>query len=371
MTHRPAFILYLFIITAYLASCATIQVNKLPAPPRTPKLRVYIKPYTAAFEGKGFWVDPPDVYAEKQIAMATRYLSATGIYEIVTPGELHAVLREQKPTYFQMGQNDWALAREIGRALHADYVMIMERGNSGLSNTLYFSNILINIATGVKFGARYDFAHGGKPSRSMMKDMMLASYRDIFRDAKEDLFATALWKGSQLSEPAPVVQRPASHKPASEQWMKTFSEDRLAGLETVRVGGKGARLVVYDLDAPEYYKPAARILSEALREELFQLKQFILVNREDLESVLKEMALQQTGLIDEKEAVKTGKGLAANQVVTGKLGLLGTTLVLQAKRIDVETFVTLGIASSKFTQGKEEEMLEKLPELARNLAGMK
>jgi hypothetical protein len=114
----------------------------------------------------------------------------------------------------------------------------------------------------------------------------------------------------------------------------------------------------------------ALILAEALREEVFKLKEFVLVNREDLQKVLEEMALQQTGLIDEKQAVKTGKGLAANQVVTGRLGQLGKTFVMQAKRVDVETFGTLGIASTKFTEGQEDEVLNKLPDFARSLVGL-
>ena len=113
----------------------------------------------------------------------------------------------------------------------------------------------------------------------------------------------------------------------------------------------------------------ALILAEALREEVFKLKQFVLVNREDLQKMLEEMALQQTGLIDEKQTVKTGKGLAANQVVTGRLGLLGKTFVMQAKRVDVETFTTLSLISTKFTEGKEDEVLNKLHDFVRTLAG--
>jgi len=82
------------------------------------------------------------------------------------------------------------------------------------------------------------------------------------------------------------------------------------------------------------------------------------------------MTLQQTGLIDEKQAVKAGKGLAASQVVTGKLGMLGKTYILQAKRIDVETFATLGFASTRFAQGQEEDALSMLPGLAKSLAGL-
>ncbi|MBU2621804.1 MAG: CsgG/HfaB family protein, partial [Proteobacteria bacterium] len=131
------------------------------------------------------------------------------------------------------------------------------------------------------------------------------------------------------------------------------------------------RLVIYDLEAPEQYKTVALILTEVLREELFLLNRFILVNRENLLDVLREMALQQSGLIDEKQAIKAGKGLAANQVVTGSLGILGKTYLLNTKRIDVETFATLGIASTRFSKGEEEDALSRLPGLAKSLAGVR
>jgi hypothetical protein len=130
------------------------------------------------------------------------------------------------------------------------------------------------------------------------------------------------------------------------------------------------RLVIYDLEAPEQYRTVALIVTEVLREELFLLNKFILINRENLLDVLREMALQQSGLIDEKQAVKAGKGLAANQIVTGSLGLLGKTYLLNAKRIDVETFATLGQASTRFVKGQEEDVLGRLPGLAKSLAGM-
>ncbi len=138
--------------------------------------------------------------------------------------------------------------------------------------------------------------------------------------------------------------------------------------EAVPVGVK--KLVVYDFDASDQYKPVALILTEALREELFLLNRFTLVNRENLGEVLKEMTLQQTGLLDEKEAVKTGKGMAANEVIVGKVSQLGKNYVLQAKRVDVETLATLGIASAKFAQGQENDVMSQMPHLAKSLAGM-
>ena len=128
-------------------------------------------------------------------------------------------------------------------------------------------------------------------------------------------------------------------------------------------------LAVYDLNTVEPYKVIAAILSEALREELFKLGRFNMVNREDMVKILGEMALQMTGLVDEKEAVRAGRGLAAQQIVLGNYGVLGKTSVLQSKRVDVETHSALGIGSLQCDFGKEDELLQHMTDLARKLAG--
>ena len=111
----------------------------------------------------------------------------------------------------------------------------------------------------------------------------------------------------------------------------------------------------------------ALILSEALREELFRLGNVILVNRENMNQVVQEVTLGQTGLIDEKQAVQAGKALAARQIIVGRLASIGKSSLLQAKRIDTETHGTLAISSLKCKQGKEEVLLDRMEELAGKL----
>ncbi len=174
----------------------------------------------------------------------------------------------------------------------------------------------------------------------------------------------------ELKQQIPIVAKKDDSLMVAKLVLKSQdnAESGLIGTPTKDTGAK--RLVVYDFDANDQYRTVALILAEVLREEVFKLKQYILVNREDLQKILAEMALQQTGLINEKDAVLTGKGLAADQVVTGRLGLIGKLFLMQAKRVDVQTFSTLGLASLKFTEGHEDELLNKLPEFARTLVGL-
>jgi hypothetical protein len=127
------------------------------------------------------------------------------------------------------------------------------------------------------------------------------------------------------------------------------------------------RLVVYDFDTIEHLNVVALILTEALREELFILGRFRLVNRENMIQVLQELKLQQSGIADETQVVQLGKWLAANEAVTGRLAVLGNTYILQAKRTDIKTLGTLGLGSLKCTVGHEEELLSGMSGLARKL----
>jgi hypothetical protein len=429
-------VLALFVLT----SCASIRLKTIPPPSPTAKLRVYVQPFTV----QGNWGTPHEEFVDKTIGRVEEFLDQTGIYEVVTKSDVRAVLGDQSPDRWQMERNGWAFARDIGRALHADYVMIIERGKErgrlGGAEVL-FTNIIINTETGKIFEA---WSMADRVDRSDHDKMMMAvkaAYRDIFSSAKQDMLETAIKKCESRvlqdkniaaiqppadvpakAEPKPQATAPEAKKPEPDKHLivkqdvhapepgktqiatrqnkivaatqppadvpvksepkpqvsapeppekgKLKVADKTPVMPGEAVFSGEVRLVIYDLEAPENFKTVALILTEVLREELFRLKRFTLVNRETLQQILSEMALQQTGLIDEKQAVKAGKGLAANQVVTGKLGMLGKTYILQAKRIDVETFATLGIASTKFVQGQEEDVLSRLPDLAKSLAGL-
>ena len=184
-----------------LSSCATIQVGEIPPPPADAKLRVYVEAFTTFHEGKGNWKTPHDEFVAGQVRQIKRYLTDIGIYEIVDGKDVRAVLGDQRLTRSRMERNDWALARKIGKALHADYVMVLERGTFGFLNEKYFFNMMINVETGKKFGVRYSFKRTGGPPDDKMNEIVRASYRDIFLSAKEDLLATAIRKSERIMLP--------------------------------------------------------------------------------------------------------------------------------------------------------------------------
>jgi curli biogenesis system outer membrane secretion channel CsgG len=378
-----------------LAACATVKVNPLPEPPPTSKLRVYVAGFTLG-PNTLRWSYTHDKWVVYQKAAVEKILIESGMYEVVNARDIKETLREQDISYAAMAGDNWALAREIGRAMHADYVQIVTRDQRSVAGvwTYFFSTELVNVESSRSFKVWFSLDDPKYITNENIAKMNRENHREMFKQAKSDMLSVAIRKGRSFApaadssvrkppevpsaavkepssamvrtEPAPVVAVGEPKKPAER-------EDGGIRPATTPTGGSsaGTILVVYDMEAPDQYRTVALIVSEALREELFRLKRYVLVSRENLQKVLEEMALQQSGLVDERLAVKAGRGLAANQIITGQIGLLGKTFVIQAKRIDVESLATVGLASAKFTIGQEDEVLNMLPDLAKGIAGLK
>jgi len=228
-----------------------------------------------------------------------------------------------------------------------------------------------------------------KTEEIITNDMFPRMSKKLYSEAKGDLLATAMRKGRL--KPVEKAEKPVPSKtdltlaPSSPVTIAETSPP--ANLPTVtkrddlgqerdnELGEKitvqnKIRLVVYDLNANEQYKVVSLILTNALREELFKLGIFSLVNREDVSQVMQEFSLQESGLADQKQFLKIGKWLIANEAVTGLFAQFGNAYILQVKRMDVTTMSNLGFGTITCTAGKEEELLAGLPELARKISGL-
>ncbi len=428
---KKYFVMVVVLLPIFMVACAEMRLNTLPTPPPTAKLRVFIQPISSlAGQMKTFHPSHQE-FAKRQFRFMQRFLERTGMYEVVPEEEVQAVLGKkwyaEKDWAARWARKDWQLARQVGEAVHAEYAMIIER--TSREKILFWDIMLINIETGKKFKISVQVpAREAEDIRKIIivsyREIFRDAQGDMLATAIRKGRLTAQLKAKPLPppveslspappppapatkpapvekpaiiakpepskippttvapSPAPVVPRvpkvppsvavvppvpKVSEKPSAlPQMGREVDFEKVLQEETMAAGR--TQLAVYDIDATEPFKIVALILSEALREELFRLGRFTLVNRENIVQVMNEMGLQQSGLVDEKQAVRAGKGMAARQIIMGNFGVLGKTSVLQAKRIDVETQGTLALASLKCELGKEEEMLASLPELVRKL----
>ena len=359
-----------------ITNCAEVQLNTIPPPSPDAKLRIFVQPTSSTAPKRG-WRTPHNKFEKKMYKAIRKILADKGIYEVVRRKDVRSVLGGQISTVWRWERNDWALAKKVGKSLYAEYAMIVERG---WEPTPYWRAVLINIETGKRFAV---FSHVNVGTRGAYSPVIKASYREIFRDAKNDLMATAIRISKRKQVPQSKYQTPPPKEvptsiqrvekpPVPPKEPRTLASlgrkvDIEKALETETTAKGRTQLAVYDLDSAKHLKIVALILSEALREELFRLGNFILVNRENMNKVVQEVSLGQTGLIDEKQAVQAGKALAASQIIVGRLDSIGKRSLLFAKRINTETHSTMSISSLKCKQGEEEVLLDRMKELAGKL----
>ena len=117
------------------------------APPSQAKTRVYVK----AYSGNGvFGRCHSKNLRGDQRELAESYLLEIGPSEIVSTKDIKAILGDQEVSSRQMEQNNWKMARETGKALYSDYVLIV--GRYEWDDKDFFYTTLINVETGENFG---------------------------------------------------------------------------------------------------------------------------------------------------------------------------------------------------------------------------
>jgi len=449
------------ILVISLSACAQnkIRLGTIPAPAATNKLRVVVYPISDSTT----WHVSQDEYAHRQYRAVSRNLEMKGIYEVVPEKDVIAVTGDEWLPGWKFKADDWAIAKQVARALYADYVVITERGKHTV-RTHYWRMMLLNAENGKLFSFE------GMVQGGMQEDyqpVVQTAYRSIFNEAKADMLSNAIRKGrlmpprkkpfspldagpaqvassktvpesgtvsaetenkplqvaakspdraspgstpspetgsvkiqqkpdasqAAVKKPRPPVPRPVQptptpvHSPRESENIVDKSNTSITNAKVAdarrnlaKEPGKGStaksesaaknRLVVYDFISSGNLDVVALILTEALREELFQIGQFVLINRENISQIVEELKLQQSGLVDEKQTVQIGKWLAANESVTGRLDSLGNSYTLFAKRTDIQSLSTLGMGSLKCTAGREEELLNGMSLLAKKLASL-
>ena len=103
-------------------------------------------------------------------------------------------------------------------------------------------------------------------------------------------------------------------------------------------------------------------IPEFLKTELSSSKKIIVVERHQLEGVLKEQALSMTGLVDSSTAQKVGDLLGAQFIINGTINRSSNWLRIDAKIIRVST----GQVKSEAVRAKDDEHLNEMIQLLGN-----
>lgn len=144
-------------------------------------------------------------------------------------------------------------------------------------------------------------------------------------------------------------------------------------------------LLALDLPAQEAKKPLVAILPftshvldtgaidglvSAMGSELINTGAFRVMERSQMEEILKEQGFQQSGACDGQEcAVEVGKLLSVNQMVLGTIAKVGSTYTLTARLVSVQTGEVLKSVTRNSKTDVDAILTDLLPQVAEVLAG--
>jgi curli biogenesis system outer membrane secretion channel CsgG len=97
-------------------------------------------------------------------------------------------------------------------------------------------------------------------------------------------------------------------------------------------------IAVNDLAGEGIEASEARIISDRLRSELINSEMFRVMERGEMETILKEQGFQQSGLCtDQSCMVEMGKILGVRNIIAGTIGKIGGMYTISTRMIDVAT----------------------------------
>jgi TolB-like protein len=117
-------------------------------------------------------------------------------------------------------------------------------------------------------------------------------------------------------------------------------------------------LAVSDLAAQGVKESEAAVISEQLRVELMKSPRIRLIERTQMQEILKELGFQKSGCTNDACAVEVGQLLGVKKIIVGSVGIAGSYTILSARVIDVAIGLVV-VNESIRTKGGIDETIEK------------
>ena len=130
-------------------------------------------------------------------------------------------------------------------------------------------------------------------------------------------------------------------------------------------------IAVLDLDQIGLSDQEAQILTQRLTTKLISLDKYQVVERNNMDKILKEQKFQHSGCTDSKCAVEIGQLLNADITVIGTVSKFGDTYTIDSRIINVGNGEALGSASYTHTGNIDQLVKDGIESVARELLGIK
>lgn len=126
-------------------------------------------------------------------------------------------------------------------------------------------------------------------------------------------------------------------------------------------------LAVNDLNAQGVKESDAVVISEQLRAELMRSRKIQIIERTQMQAILKEQGFQQSGCTSDACAVEMGQLIGVKNMVVGSVGAAGSYTVLSVRVIDVRSGNIIVNESVRFKGGIDEVIEKGIAEISNKL----
>lgn len=130
-------------------------------------------------------------------------------------------------------------------------------------------------------------------------------------------------------------------------------------------------VAVLDFETVAMSKSEGRILTNKLRNELVKSGKYVVLDRGEMDAVLREQGFQQTGCTNSDCVVQMGQILGMSHIISGSIGKIGELFYIETKLIDVETSQIVRSVDTHSEGSLETLLIQSMPEIAYELTGIK
>jgi len=149
-----------------------------------------------------------------------------------------------------------------------------------------------------------------------------------------------------------------------------WGQETTLNAETAAQLAEGKQTVaILDFEGRGINQMEAATLTDRLMSEMVATNAVIMVERNQMNEILQEQGLQQSGCTSSECAAEVGALLGVQNMVSGSFGKLGNTYTVDAKMFSVETGATIR-SSSKTHKGDVDGLLVIIEIVAWELVGL-
>ena len=149
-----------------------------------------------------------------------------------------------------------------------------------------------------------------------------------------------------------------------------WGQETTLNAETAAQLAEGKQTVaILDFEGRGINQMEAATLTDRLMSEMVSTDAVIMVERNQMNEILQEQGLQQSGCTSSECAAEVGALLGVQNMVSGAFGKLGNTYTVDAKMFSVETGATIR-SSSKTHKGDVDGLLVIIEGVAWELVGL-